>query len=131
MTAMKRCLAAGALVGVGLFFSVPAQAAQTKTRVLILNHDQSVGQSWYGNLESERTKCVDERKVRVFRKLSNGSKVRIGSTRSTAPSPTVGVWSIPDNSPKNSGRYFATVGAIKGCAADRSAPFDYPEDQQP
>lgn len=126
---MRRGLAAGTLILIGLSSPAPAHAAQAETVVSILNHDQSVSGSWYGTLESEKPKCLDGRKVTLFRKQNNGSKVRIGSTRAAMPGPTAGVWDILDESPRN-GRYFASVRELEGCAAGRSKPYDYPEDQE-
>ena len=90
-----------------------AEAAGAETKVTI----KAEGTDLFGFVKSpNEQRCADDRKVKVFKKTRDG-KMKIG-TDNASLSGNRYRWSLGNTG--LTGRFYARVGEIPGCQADRS-----------
>ena len=117
---MKRALC----IATAIALTVPTSAgAASKTKVTVDGFSPLLNSGFYGRVESAKTKCMDGRRVVLYRK-KHGKDLRVGADRA-ALDVDVYEWFVGSDTPASSQSFYAKVKPIDGCEGDRSALFEY------
>ena len=118
---MKRTLL---VVAVALCMLPAVAVADTETKVTMSTYNGGEGK-FFGEVESPRKRCKDDRKVTVYRRVA-GPDVKVGSDESKHGPGDTYSWTVKEETPVFSDPYYAKAKPKGDCAGDRSKDFIFP-----
>jgi hypothetical protein len=105
-----------ALAAVAVAIPTIAGAAGAETKVTI---KENAPGDFYGKVKSSKAKCVDGRKVVVYRQKGSEPEPRTDDKIATDTADSSGDWSVGNTGDKG-GKHYAKAPRRPGCGADLS-----------